>query len=57
MQSMNTMKSTSKKDYEMKENAKNIYIFHRENIDLSISSIKQKCVVLNYQITKSYINN
>lgn len=30
---MNTMKSTSKKDYEMKENTKNIYIFHRKNID------------------------
>lgn len=57
MQSMNTMKSTSKKHYEMKENTKNIYIFHRKNIDLSISSIKQKCVVLNHQITKSYINN
>lgn len=57
MQSMNTIESTSKKDYEMKENTKNIYIFHRKNIDLCISSIKQKCVVLNYQITKSYINN
>lgn len=57
MQSMNTMKSTSKKDYEMKENTKNIYIFHRKNIDLCISSIKQKRVVLNYQSTKSYINN
>lgn len=37
---MNMMKFILKKDYEMKENIKNIYIFYRKNIDLCIFLIK-----------------